>query len=501
VSTRRRHLVTALVLASGLACVSPPAVAAQVGHQPVRTVTTTRAGGTTDSLRTFTPRASSGAVSVDGGDLVTLARPVTVRAASALGSSWRSVAFGSPVPADGAGAVVLSVTAARATRPGQVQVRPTGSTGSTAALDYPATRSVTGLTVAKLGSDGTVQVASTAGSPVTSVRLVAWVPELSGLAVPQMPGAPVAVTLSSTARNVAVGGAGTVPADLSAALVSIRTSSSAPGRLTWWRPGDATPTTGHSFPKGVHRTLLLVAPSSQGLIRLKALTGKASASVQLLGWAGGATTLAAVKPAALASARASTLTPVGLTGRAGIPSAPQDVAVSVDAPAGATVKVWPNATGSGIPVATSVSDGGALSLLLQVPTGKKVSVKVSGTRAASPVVAIGYVSTLGAQSMSFVEKPGTHLLGAGDIAATGSDGVVTLASSAEPVAVGDHVLARAGDAAPYLGVVTDLQTSGGQQHLTLGGAQLSDAFTDFTAAYDGAVDQPVTAPTGVAARS
>ncbi len=66
-----------------------------------------------------------------------------------------------------------------------------------------------------------------------------------------------------------------------------------------------------------------------------------------------------------------------------------------------------------------------------MPTGKKLTVRVSGTRNSSTVVATGYVSRLGDQALAFAPLPGTRILGAGDVLAEHPDATIDLARSAD----------------------------------------------------------------------
>jgi hypothetical protein len=133
-----------------------------------------------------------------------------------------------------------------------------------------------------------------------------------------------------------------------------------------------------------------------------------------------------------------------------------------------------------------------------VPTGKKLTVRVSGTRRSATVVATGYVSRLGDQVLSFAPYPGTRILGAGDVLAERTDATIDLAPSADAVAVGDVVMVRTRDGAPYVAHVTSVVTAaGGIRTLSLETATLQDAFADYRASYHGPLEgaQPVTTAT------
>lgn len=430
-------------------------------------------------------------VTMDGGDVVTFATPRAVRTSAPLGTAWTKVPVVSAgkLPAVGAGAVIARFRVSAADGTGRLMVRPTGSKVAGATV---ATFGRTGITdttfVVKLGADGSVDVAGTAGRPTVSVSVIGFVPETAPLVVPENPPAATSTALGSGMRIVKVAGRAGVPAEATAVLVALETSATHAGVAAAWTSGTTKPTAGYAFPAGSHTTLLTLAPSATGNVAVQALSGAATARLRVLGWAlPGSTMTALATPAALGTVAAGGLRAVTVAGRAGVPSAAQDVVLGLSAAAGARIRVWSNTTGTGVPVVDTTSRGGAVTGVLPVPVGRKVSFTVTGTTAATRLAVMGYVSTLGNQKLSFVPKVGTRLLGPGDVVGTG-DATVVLTRSAGPARVGDHVLARPPAGVPFVGRVTAVTTGGdGLRTLDLAAAELSDAFDDYDTTYDGAL--------------
>ncbi len=433
--------------------------------------------------------SSAETITMDGGDLVTLPRPVVLRSARALGRSWTTVDIDAlaQIPSTGMGAAVLEATSSSASAAGAVLVRPYGATGAgVALLRYSRTYS-RGLGLSKSGTGGRIQVRSTGGAPVTSLRLTAWVPETAPLVVPASPGDERKVAVSSTVKRIKIVGTGAVPSGAGAVVVALSATSRRPGSLAAWTGGGTGPAYGEAFPAGTSSFIEVVRPAADGTIALRALRGTATAGVTVLGWATGSTVLTARgTPARLLAARPGAVRAFRVAGTASIPSAAQDTWLSVAAPAGATVSVWGNATGSGAALHTWRSNGAAVSLLLPVPTGGRASIRVARTTGTTNVIANGYDSSLGGQKLSLVPREGTHLLGAADIESlTGSQ--LVLGATADKVAPGDFVMARAGDLTYVLQATGATPLSGDRQQVETVQGTLGAAFADFKAAYHGAV--------------
>jgi hypothetical protein len=432
-------------------------------------------------------------ISMNGGDVITLPKPRTVLAPARVGTTWRriSAAARADLPTIGVAAVLVSFSVSKATKAGRLMTRPTGAVSTGRSVSSYGRRSTSGLTLVKLGSSDAIDLRTTAGRPSVSVKVVGYVPELAPLVVPESAPAPVASTVSATTRRVQLAGRGGVPAAATALVVAVTTSrATKAGVLRTWTPGTTAATTGLAYPAGTHIAVSTVRPDTDGAIGVRA-TGRLRAGLQVLGWSSGSTTLNALaRPMSLASIRGGTKKSVMVAGGRGIPATAQDISAVVNAPKGATVRVWRNATGAGSPAHTAVSAGGALPFLIPVPTGRKITVRVTGTRKTSTVVATGYVSRLGDQTLSFAPLPRTRILGPGDVLAERSDATIDLGRTADAVSVGDILMVRTRAGAPYVARALSVVTSpSGIRTLSLETATLEDAFADYRATYDGPVDQ------------
>ncbi|MET1059397.1 MAG: hypothetical protein ABWX84_07355 [Nocardioides sp.] len=400
------------------------------------------------------------------------------------------------LPATGVGAVLVGFRVPAASGAGRLLVRPTGSqSAGTTVTSFGRSGATDATFLAKLGGDGAVDIRASAGRPSVAVSVLGYVPETAPLVVPESVPSASSTSLGASTRTVQLTGRAGIPANATAVLVALETSAKRAGTATAWTTGLPIATAGHAFPAGNHTTLLTLAPSTAGRISLRSLSGSASARLRVLGWASPGTTVAPLpRPTALGTVVPGGVRAVAVAGRAGIPATAQDVVFGVNAARGARVRVWTNARGTGSPVLDTTSRGGAVTSWLPVPSGRKVAVKVTGTRAKTRLTAMGYVSSLGSQTLSFVPKVGTRLLGSGDIVGTG-DGTVDLARSAGPVQTGDHVLARPAGGTPFIGQITNVTTgAGGVRTLSLAAAELSAAFDDYDATYDGALLSSIATP-------
>ena len=173
---------------------------------------------------------------------------------------------------EGAGAVVLNVTATEPTADGYITVYPTGTTPPTASsLNFVAGQNIANLVTAKVGTNGQVDIYNYAGETQVLFDVVGWFPastvsptsatdlaaqaDQGGQFVPLVParildtragvGAPQAPLGSDAIIDVQVNGRGGVPADGVAAVVMnlTGTNTSAAGYLTAWPTGTKKQTT------------------------------------------------------------------------------------------------------------------------------------------------------------------------------------------------------------------------------------------------------------------
>ncbi|MDQ3995190.1 MAG: hypothetical protein M3265_10390 [Actinomycetota bacterium] len=318
---------------------------------------------------------------------------------------------------------------------------------------------------------------------MTAIRLVAWVPESAPLVVPAEPAAERSFTLSSTTRRVTIAGAGGVPADASAVIIAVRVSSSGRGAVSSWTTGVAQPSYGETFPAGTSQFLEVLRPGTDGAISLRAPSGSGTVGIRVLGWAMGDTVLSPRgAPTRLVAAAPGAVRPFAVAGTASIPADAQDSWVSVAAPAGASVKVWGNATGSGTPLHAWRSTGAAVSLMLPVPAGRRASIMVTGTSLSSSVLTHAWNSNLGNQSVTLVPRQGTVLLGDSDVVSFDGDQFV-LTATADKLAAGNHVIVRDAGLSLVLRVESVTGLTGGRQQVAVTKATLRDALADLDASY------------------
>ena len=101
----------------------------------------------------------------------------------------------------------------------------------------------------------------------------------------------------------------------------------------------ATPTAGLAYPVGGHAALVTVRPDARGAVKVRATTACGPAFGRRLDLRlDDAHGLA--RPGSLASVSGDTTKTLTVVGRSGIPSTAQDVAAVVNAPRGATVRIW-----------------------------------------------------------------------------------------------------------------------------------------------------------------
>jgi hypothetical protein len=171
------------------------------------------------------------------------------------------VAGRSFVPAHGASAVVLNVTATGTTGSGFVTVWPTGSTRPLASVVNVATAGDTAsnLVMVPIGADGTIQLMASMGTHLLAdvtayVTDASGAPGTHGLFVPLAPArvfdtrpgepasGPKGVVAAGTTIRTAIGGVAHVPADASAVVLNVAaTGTDAPGFVSTWPAGNDRP--------------------------------------------------------------------------------------------------------------------------------------------------------------------------------------------------------------------------------------------------------------------
>jgi hypothetical protein len=421
-------------------------------------------------------------ISFGEGDLVPTA--ATRLVAGTRGStSWRTVALPSTVaPGFAAGAVMVSVAATGASRDGQVQLRPAGSAsgGNTAAWYRKGSAGGLGSSVVPVSVKG-FQWRVTGGAPRVTVRVHGWIPRTSAL-VPTDHGSAVSTKAGSAAKLVRLPG---VTGSGTTVMVQVTTNRTGSGtsRLAIWSP-SASPSATTAVRAGHRSYLSVLRPDGAGRVMVRASGGTVPVTLTVVGSASDPVTLSG--PAAersLGSVKPGAVRTVRLTGAAGVPSTDvRTVLVKVQAPSGATVKLWRGST-SATPDHTFTSTGGAVTVPIQPATNGTVKVRTTG-RSATALSAAGWATGGGVdQDVTMTPFTDTRLYGPADVVEQGTGTVTIRSTSAAPV-VGGHVMVRPrSDAGSYLGLVTAIEGVPGGRKLTLENADLPDAFADYRVRY------------------
>ncbi len=445
---------------------------------------------TTEVVDRAAAAPANGTELVLGGDISTLRAPARLGPSRVVGGAWRTFNVTAPsgVPDDGVAAVVLDGTVSTARGAGSILARPRGSTsGGAPLLEYRPTGG-RGLTVVKVGRDGGIQLRSSGGTPTASVRVVAWLPETTSFRVDEGP-ARTSARVGTTPRTVVVPG---VPDEAGSVLLQLTRTARRSGTLHSWAVGEARPAQGLAFGTGTSSVVDVAAVGEGGAIRLQSSRGQADVAIRVLAWSPTDSSLTARPDRLLATIRAGRTRAVPVADAAGVPGEAQHVWASLTAPAGARVRVWGDATGTGVPVHDWRADGSATSVLVPVPPGAKIAVRVTGTTADSRLVAHGFDLDRANQQLVLEPRVGTHLLGWGDVESLRGTTLV-LARTADPVAAGNHLQVRGSDGLPYtLEAVTTGSAGSGRQTVEVTPATLSEAFADIRLTYGTATGPPAT---------
>lgn len=204
------------------------------------------------------------------------------------------------VPARGATAVVLNVTATEPTAPGYLSVYPTGAPWpGTSTLNFAPDVTVANLAVAPVGPDGTVTIRNYAGTTHAVVDVLGYVtapgqaPSGAGLFNPLVPlrrldtrtyAEPVG---PGGVIDLQVGGAGGVPPTATGVMMSLTvTEPTEDGYLTVFPGDEALPLASNvNFVAGQTVPNLVVADlGADGTISIFNYAGTTSVIVDVLGW-------------------------------------------------------------------------------------------------------------------------------------------------------------------------------------------------------------------------
>ncbi|GAA2475266.1 CHAP domain-containing protein [Terrabacter carboxydivorans] len=191
-----------------------------------------------------------------------------------------TVTGSSVVPASGVDSVLLNVTAARPTKDGNLAVWPTGAAEpNSSSLNFSSGSSISGLVVAKVGSNGRVSIRTSAATDVIA-DVVGWYPsgaDYLGLTPARLldtrNGTGVAASGPVAAGGVVrlqVTGRGGVPSTgvKAVVLTLVVTGPQQPGHLIAYPSGSSRPTTSNlNFVAGqTIANTAVVTPSSDGYV-------------------------------------------------------------------------------------------------------------------------------------------------------------------------------------------------------------------------------------------
>ncbi len=202
------------------------------------------------------------------------------------------------VPAEGAGAVVLSVTVTEPTAPSFITVSPTGEMRPTASsLNMLPGDVVPNLVIAKLGTGGRVSLFNQFGETHLIADVMAWIPDgvVYGALTPERlldtrigRGAPTGAVGPGGIVLLDVAGHGGVP-NVGAGSVVLNvtvTEPTAPSFITVWPNGDAKPGTSslNMFPGQTRPNLVISKIGPDGRLALANEFGTTHLIADVVGW-------------------------------------------------------------------------------------------------------------------------------------------------------------------------------------------------------------------------
>lgn len=328
------------------------------------------------------------------------------------------------VPAIGAGAVVLNVTATNPSSSGYVTAWPTGMSLPYASnINFTPGQTIPNLVVAKLGSSGKVSLYNAIGTTDLIADVAGWFPSTSSFS-PLVPSRILDTRTSQsipggTELDFAVAGRGGVPSSgVGAVVLNLTvTGPTAPGYLTAWPAGTALPNASNLnfVPGQTVANLAIVKVGANGNVALFNSSGNTNVVADVAGWFPTASELTSMVPARLLDTRPGMATidgqyagtgavgPTGeldftVTGRAGIPASGVGAvvlnvaAVSPSAPGYLTV--WP--AGSTLPFASNLNftPGAVVQNLVVAKVGSNGEIAIFNSAGSTHVIAdvVGWFS-------------------------------------------------------------------------------------------------------------
>ncbi len=420
------------------------------------------------------------------------------------------------VPAVGAGAVVLNVTAVAATASSFVTVWPKGAARPLASnLNVGPGDTVPNLVVVKLGAGGKVSLFNVFGEMDLIADVAGWFPEGEGLE-PLVParvldtregnGAPKARVGAGGVVELQVAGRGGVPAVGAGAVVLNVTAvaATASSFVTVWPKGAARPLASNLNvgPGDTVPNLVVVKLGAGGKVSLFNAFGEMDLIADVAGWFPEGEGLEPLVPARVLDTREGNGAPkarVGaggvvelqVAGRGGVPAVGAGAVVlnvtAVAATASSFVTVWPKGAARPLASNLNVGPGDTVPNLVVVKLGAGGKVSLFNAFGEMDLIAdvAGWFPEGETASTAMKLLTGTVLSGSGDVVSyTGTSDTgafIVMASSADIPAIGGHlaVLPHARVPSGLSGLVTNVtRNPNGTTTLVLTPANLQDMFKE-----------------------
>ena len=348
-----------------------------------------------------------------------------VGALSAGGQVDLTVAGRGGIPAMGAGAAIINVTAVSPSTNGYITAWPTGNARPLAAnINFDPSLTIPNLVVAKLGSGGKVSLYNSAGTTDLVADVTGWFPATSSF-TPLVPARILDTRTSSpvppgTELDLTVTGQGGVPSTGVGAVVFnlAVTQPTSYGYVTAWPAGTALPNAANInfVPSQTVSNLVISRVGTNGKVALYNSTGYTHLVADVAGWFPATSELTALTPSRLLDTRPGSSTIDGqyagagalnggaeldltVTGRAGIPTSGVGAVVmnvtAVQSTSPGFLTVWP--AGSARPNAANLNfnPGKNVQNLVVAKVGANGQVAIYNSTGSTQLVAdvVGWFAT------------------------------------------------------------------------------------------------------------
>jgi hypothetical protein len=385
------------------------------------------------------------------------------------------------VPASGAGAVVLNVTATDPTAAGYITVFPTGAPLPLASsLNMVAGQTVPNLVVVKLGAGGQVSLYNSAGTSHLIADVAGWFPEGDGIE-PVVPtrvldtregvGASRGKVAAGSTTHLVVAGHGGLPSTGVAGVVLnvTVTEPTAAGYVTVFPSGDPQPLASNlnMVPGQTVPNLVVAKVGADGAVDIFNSAGESHLVADVTGWFSESSPFHPLAPARLLDTRDGTGAPAGavgaqsdvvlqVTGRGGVPSASVGAVVlnvTATEPTGAGyLTIYPSDVERPTASNLNFTPGTTVPNLVIAKVAADGTVKIFNSAGSTQIIAdvAGWFPDGSAGLTTFQLLEGTVLAGSEDVMSVGGDssvgGSVTLNSATDIPRAGGHLVVAPGAA-------------------------------------------------------